>query len=74
MNPFLIVALLPIGATVPSTFHMTGLASMEACNYAREELVRQHEPFKKKIVLWSACVPNGPSTVEQHQHTHGKQP
>lgn len=60
MNPFLVVALLPLGAVAPSTFHMTGMASMEACEYARGELVKQHAPFKKKIVLWSACVPNGP--------------
>lgn len=70
MNPILVVALLTAGSTSPSSFQMTGLASMEACEYARAALAKQHEPFKgKKIVLWSVCVPNGPPAVAvPHQH------
>jgi hypothetical protein len=67
MNPILVIALLPLGATAPSSFQMTGLASMEACEYARAAITRQHEPFKKKIVLWSVCVPNGPPMATDKQ-------
>lgn len=68
MNPILVIALLTVGSTAsPSSFSMTGLTSMEACEYARAAIARQHEPFKKKIVLWSVCVPNGPPT-DDHKH------
>lgn len=69
MNPILVVALLTAGSTAsPSSFSMTGLTSMEACEYARAAIAKQHEPFKKKIILWSVCVPNGPpAPAPQHK-------
>lgn len=59
MTAILVFALLPIHATAPSNFSVNGFASMDACNYARAEMGKQHAPFGKNVILWSVCVPSG---------------
>lgn len=63
----LVVGLLPLKATAPSSFQMSGFVNLEACEYARAAVTKQHAPFGKQVVLWAVCVPNGPSVAAPHQ-------
>jgi hypothetical protein len=66
----LVVALLPVHASAPSTFTISGFSSLENCEYARSEVTRQHRPVGPKVILWSVCVPSAPPKKEtEHGET-----